>query len=151
MKRFRTVGPVNRTQFEILNLYDLPEKNLFPFDIVQFKGLFFHLTDPIAGLRIAADLSRDILIFSSAVIWGEADGSLRSVLQTQTQLHGSVERLTWFPTGPRICAELIRQLGFESIKLTKYKQIKSRPTRGRLEIVAARGKSRLKGLKGEAI
>ena len=151
IKRHRTLSPTNFVRFDILNLYDLPTLSLDPFDIVQFRGLFYHLTDPIGGLKIAADHSRDVLLFSTAVIWGEADGSLRSVLQPCNKLHGSTERLTWYPTGPRICAELIRQLGFDSIKLTKYNQIKRRPTRGRLELVAARENGRLQNLDGEPI
>ena len=73
------------------------------------------------------------------------------MLQPCDQLQGSTETLTWYPTGPKICAELIRQLGFESIKLMRYNQIKRRPTRGRLEIVAARDKGRLEMLDGELI
>ena len=151
IKRHRSIAPTSYIRFEILNLYDLPTLTLDPFDIVQFRGLFYHLTDPIGGLKIAADHARDVLLFSTAVVWGEADGSLRSVLQPCDKLHGSTEKLTWYPTGPRICAELIRQLGFDSIKLTKYNQIKQRPTRGRLELVAAREKNRLDDLPGEAI
>ena len=151
LKSVREIGPTNFVRLEVLNLFDLPSLELDPFDIVQFKGLFYHLTDPIGGLRIAADHSRDVLLFSTAVIWGEADGSLRSVLQSCDKLHGSAEKLTWFPTGPRVCAELIRQLGFEAIKLTRYSQVKRRPTRGRLELVAARDPQRLKYLDGEAI
>lgn len=151
VKRNRKIGPTDFVRLDILDLFDLPNLDLDPFDIVQFKGLFYHLPDPIGGLKIAADHSRDILLFSTAVLWGEADGSLRSVLQACNSLHGSTERLTWFPTGPRVCAELIRQLGFECIKLTRYGQIKRRPTRGRLELVAAREAGRLDKLEGELI
>ena len=151
LKRHREVGPTDYVRLEVLSLYDLPNLDLDPFDIVQFKGLFYHLHDPIGGLKVAADHCRDVLLFSTAVIWGQADGSLQSVIQDCDQLHGSTQRLTWYPTGPNVCAELIRQLGFESIKLTRFAQVKRRPTRGRLEIVAARDKDRLDGLDGETI
>ena len=151
IKNHRTVGPTDFVRLEVMNLYDLPAQDLDPFDLVQFKGMFYHLADPIGGLKIAADHCRDVLLFSTAVIWGQADGSLQSELQEDDKLHGSTHRLSWFPTGPKICVEMIRHLGFESIKLTRYNQVKRRPTRGRLEIVAARDKGRLDEIDGEVI
>ena len=42
--------------FEVPRLYDLPERELEPFDITLFNGIFYHLPEPVGGLRIAADL-----------------------------------------------------------------------------------------------
>lgn len=151
VKNKRTAGPTNRIQFEVLNIYDLPTKDLHSFDIVQFKGLFYHLSDPISGLRIAADHCRDILIFSTAFLWGEVDGALVQNTADPELLHGGVDSISWFPTGPSVCAELIRSLGFEQLKLTTMKQVKNRPERGRLEIVAARERGRLSNLPGDEI
>ncbi len=151
VRNHRTVGPTDRTQFEVFNLYDLPAKDLFPFDIVQFSSLFCHLPDPISGLRVAADLSRDVLIFSTSYIRGEADGSLKMVINEEVPLHGGIGQLSWYPTGPGVCAEIIRHLGFEEIKLTKTKLTQADPTRGRLNIVAARERNRLGNLTGEIV
>lgn len=151
VKNRRTVGPTNRVQLETLNLYDLPSKDLHSFDLVQFKGLFYHLSDPISGLKIAADHCRDILIFSTAFLWDEVDGALVQEFSDTELLHGGVDRISWFPTGPSVCAELIRNLGFEELKLTSIKQVKARPERGRLEIIAAREHGRLVELAGDEI
>ena len=143
-----TATPKNRIQFEIINLYDLPSWDLDPFDLVYFKNLFYHLPDPIAGLKIAADFSKDVIYFSSAFSWEQADGALIADPCDNEMLHGGTDRMKWLPTGPGICGELIKNLGFEEVKLTFQKQIKARPERGRLEIVAARDKGRLSNLEG---
>jgi len=151
VKNKRTVGPTNRIQLETLNLYDLPTKDLHSFDLVQFKGLFYHLSDPISGLKIATDHCRDILIFSTAFLWDEVDGALVQEMSDPELLHGGIDRISWFPTGPNVCAELIRNLGFEQLKLTSIKQVKARPERGRIEIIAARERGRLSELLGDEI
>ena len=53
-------------EFEVLDLYDLPKRALEPFDITVFKGIFYHLPEPIGGLRIAADLTRELLFLDTA-------------------------------------------------------------------------------------
>ena len=151
VKNKRTVGPKDRIQLEVCTLHDLPAKDLNPFDIVQFKGLFYHLADPISGLKIAADLCRDVLIFQTAFLWDEIDGALVQQIEEPDLLHGGLENLAWFPTGPEVCTELIRSLGFDDLKLTSMKQVRKRPERGRLQIIAARDRGRLKDLTGEAV
>ena len=150
-RKISNIGINKRLKFNTLNLYDLPTENNFPFDIVLFKNLFFHLEDPVGGLRIAADLSRDVLVFSSAVIWGQPDGSLRMAKCDEPKLHGGVSNLNWYPTGPGVCAEIIRNLGFEELVLTKCRQVAARPDYGRIEIIASRRKNRLGDLRGEIL
>src|SRR5205807_1767752 len=48
--------PKEDMRFEVLDLYDLPERGHEPFDVVLFNGIFYHLPDPIAGLKVAADM-----------------------------------------------------------------------------------------------
>ncbi|MEM9413639.1 MAG: methyltransferase domain-containing protein, partial [Planctomycetota bacterium] len=151
VKAKRNVAPTNRIQFEILDLYDLESMELDPFDFVQFRGLFYHLHEPVHGLRLAADLCSDVLLFTSSFLWDHPDGSLKFEACDHQPLHGGVSPMNWFPTGPGICGEILKSLGFEDLKLTKIKQVKKRPERGRLEIIAARDKGRLKLLDGTAL
>jgi hypothetical protein len=151
VKYFRDVASTERIQLEILRVEDLGKWSLDPFDIVLFKGIFYHLADPIHGLKLAGDLSRDILIFSTAFLWDRPDGHLALEHCPKEILHGGIETISWFPTGPKICADLIRNLGFEQIKLLKVKQTRRRPERGRLELVAARVCGRLDAIEGEEI
>lgn len=150
VKYFRNVAPTDRIQFELFNLYELHGWDLDPFDIVYFKGLFHYLSDPLYGLKLAADLSRDLLVFSTMTLWNQADGSLVMQRCDQDRLHTGIDNIGWYPTGTQVCTEMIRQLGFEHIKITSYKPVRSRPGKGRLEIVAARELGRLNGLPGRA-
>src|SRR6185437_15533884 len=55
-------GPRDDVRFEARDLYDLPKIHLEPFDVTLFKGIFYHLPDPITGLKIAADLTKELMI-----------------------------------------------------------------------------------------
>ncbi len=148
LRNRRNVFPANRIQFEVYDLYDLPDKNLDPFDFVHFKDLFNHLPEPMAGLRIAADYSKDLLFFASPFVLNRPDGSLVMDRGIRPLIHGRNGELGWLPTGSGVCAEIIRNLGFEEIKLIQSKRVRATPLRGRLEIIAAREKSRLKQVPG---
>ena len=47
VKAQRRVAETDRIQFRVNDLYDIPSQNLTPFDITMFKGIFYHLPDPI--------------------------------------------------------------------------------------------------------
>jgi tRNA (mo5U34)-methyltransferase len=94
----------------VCDLYDVPKLNLPPFDVVQFKGLFYHLPDPVSGLRIAADLTKELLILNTATLPGQ-EGSL--VLADEgAELMSGVYGLCWYPTGPVVLDRILRWLGF---------------------------------------
>ena len=61
LRKNRTIGTSENMEFEVCDLYDIPSKNLSPFDITIFKGIFYHLPDPIAGLEIAANLTKNLI------------------------------------------------------------------------------------------
>lgn len=63
-------------RFEERDLYDLPNLGLAPFDITLFKGIFYHLPDPIRGLKLAADLTREVIIVNTATLNDVPDGML---------------------------------------------------------------------------
>ena len=111
------------------DLYDLPGLGLDPFDIVQFKGLFYHLPDPVSGLRIAADLTKEILILNTATKPGEP-GSL--VLADEgTELMSGVYGLCWYPTGAEVLDRILRWMGFTEV-------VVNWEIEGRIEMLASK-------------
>jgi hypothetical protein len=62
----RTVGRNDLIELEVMDLYELPQRGVGPFDITLFKGIFYHLPDPITGLKAAADLTRELLIVDTS-------------------------------------------------------------------------------------
>ena len=125
-------------RFESRDLYELSD--LAPFDVTLFKGIFYHLPDPMAGLKIAADLTRETLIFNTAVRLGEPDGRLISWGSTSAHLMQGVHELGWFPTGPGAVEPILRWLGFNEFTVTHQEEggAGQHQSLGRLEMVARR-------------
>ena len=140
--------PTDQIEFREMDLYDLPTLNLEPFDYTYFSGIFYHLPDPITGLKIAADLTRDILLLNTAAV-AQSDNPLgmTMVYESTELVMSGVHRLAWFPNGPEILVEILKWLGFQEMKLSK--DVINHKNRRRLEIVASRQKGRLDGVQGE--
>jgi 2-polyprenyl-3-methyl-5-hydroxy-6-metoxy-1,4-benzoquinol methylase len=147
----RTVAPSDQVQFIVCDLNDLPGRNLEPFDITMFKGIFYHLPDPVSGLRIAAELTREIMFFNTSTAWGEKDGYLKCAMESRDMLMSGVDGLSWFPTGPGVIAEILDWLGFEEIKLVYNRQMSDLPHLGRIQMIASRDKGMLEKVRGDSI
>jgi SAM-dependent methyltransferase len=120
--------------FKRCDLYELPR--LEPFDVTLFKGIFYHLPDPIDGLKIAAELTQETLIVNTAMRIGEPDGRLVQWGSSAEHPMQGVHELGWYPTGPRAVVPILRWLGFTDIRET-YRDESNGPV-GRLELVATR-------------
>ncbi len=149
VKNHRTVAPVDRLGFRVQDLYDFPKLDMTPFDITIFKGIFYHLPDPVTGLKIAADMTNEVMIFNTSTTWGEEDGRLKSGWESRDKLMSGVHGLKWYPTGPKVMAEILRWLGFKEMKLMFYKQQYDQPQLGRTEIIASKVEGKLDAIGGE--
>jgi SAM-dependent methyltransferase len=125
-------------RFEVCDLYELPE--LQPFDVTLFKGIFYHLPDPISALKIVADLTRETLILNTATRSDYPDGVLVPTQEATDFSMNGVHGLCWYPSGPKALEPLLRWLGFSEITVTHH--VASAPPQpegmGRLELVARR-------------
>lgn len=132
--------PSDGIRFETLDLYDLPELGLKPFDITLFQGIFYHLPDPIRGLKVAADLTRELIIVDTAMRNGLPDGMLAIAREGSTQLMTGVYGLNWHPTGPNVLIQILSWLGFAETRVVRWRanHREDRPDIGRLRILASR-------------
>ena len=133
----RTAGPTDAMRFEVCDLYDVPNMRLQPFDITLFMGIFYHLPDPISGLKIAADLTRELMVVNTATKSGLPDGLLAIARESRELVLSGVYGLNWLPTGPDVIAQALRWAGFVETYLVWWKQEVS-PGRGRLEMLASK-------------
>jgi tRNA (mo5U34)-methyltransferase len=117
----------DRIRFEAIDVYDLPELGLEAFDITIFAGLFHHLADPVSGLKIAADLTNELMIFDTATMWGMEDDSL--VADTEGSLR-------WVPSGPAVVERILRWAGFIDTQVMHYMQTDE--TAGQVGILATK-------------
>lgn len=145
--------------FEVRDLYDIPQLKLEPFHLTLFNGIFYHLPDPVTGLKIAADLTREVLVIDSACSSAFGPEQKRGYLAASTEgdrhLMSGVYRLNWFPSGPAVLEHLLRWMGFREFRLLYWKRKVEKPTRtgelkdtiGRLSLAASKIEGLLDGLK----
>jgi len=138
----RYVGPKEDMTFKVCDLYDLPTLGLSPFDITLFNGIFYHLPDPIHGLKIAADLTNEVLILDTATRTGMPDGGLVLEHESQELIMSGIYGLNWLPTGPEVVKRVLNWAGFVDTRLVWWKQ-RTSGVSGRLEIVASKTPGRL--------
>ncbi len=144
--RYRQVAPVDRIEFYELDLYDVPQLGWSPFDLVYFSGIFYHLPDPITGLKIAAALTSDVLVLNTAMDHtGKQDMGLTLSFEGTEPLMSGVHELAWLPNNPETLYAVLRWLGFRDIVLAAD-QTNPTSRRRRVELYAARQPGRLQSM-----
>ncbi|WEJ99749.1 MAG: methyltransferase domain-containing protein [Candidatus Sphingomonas phytovorans] len=116
-------------------LADVPELGLKPFDVTLFSGILYHLPDPVAGLKIAADLTREVLIVNTETFPAKQDGLILNP-ESRTLLMSGVDGLAWYPTGETVVRQMLASCGFPHTRLRFNHATEGK--RRRLEIWAAR-------------
>lgn len=107
--------------FKKLDLYDFPKWNRSPFDVTYFRGIFYHLPDPVAGLKIAAEATRELLYLDTATMeyYQPEDfsgGLMASYEGTNSPMSGTYG-LNWYPTGHKVLRHILSWLGFCEVKV----------------------------------
>ncbi|HEX2092283.1 MAG TPA: DUF1698 domain-containing protein [Longimicrobiaceae bacterium] len=108
--------PGEQIGLDTLDLARLPERRLEPFDVTLFMGIFYHLPDPVTGLRIAADHTRELLVVNTAVCPGPGDALVLN-RESETAVMSGVHGLAWLPTNDRVIREVLRWCGFPHTRL----------------------------------
>jgi tRNA (mo5U34)-methyltransferase len=124
-------------EFEVMDLYDLPERGLEPFDLTVFKGIFYHLPDPVRGLKIAADLTKEALILDTNSRAGGPDGLLAIQEEGIEALMLGIHGLNWHPTGPGTIIQILEWAGFVDFHVMRWAR-EYEPGVGRFGMVASK-------------
>ena len=132
----------DRVRFEQFDLRQLDE-HLGPerFDLCLFKGIFYHVPDPVAALALAAAHVREVLILDTAVSIDKPDGFLELNFESAEHLMSGVHKLAWLPTGPVVLSGILKWLGFTETRLIFWRKPPNRLAR--IRIVGARAKPAL--------
>jgi tRNA (mo5U34)-methyltransferase len=131
--------PSDHMRFEVCDIYDLPSLELGRFDVTLFFGIFYHLPDPITGLKIAADMTDELLILNSATKAGQPDGLLVAERESPTRPMSGTQGLCWFPTGPQVLERTLNWLGFPETRCSVWRHApRQRGDLDRIEVMAAR-------------
>ena len=131
--------PSDGVETAVCDLADLREMQRDPFDVTLFNGLLYHLPDPVAGLRIAADLTRELIVVNTAILPREED-ALVLAPESKVQVMSGVHGLAWLPTNEKVVAAMLAWCGFPhwriSFEIPGYVE-----GWRRVEILAARDES----------
>jgi tRNA (mo5U34)-methyltransferase len=131
--------PSDGMRFEVCDLYDLPDLDAGRFDVSFFNGIFYHLPNPITGLKIAADRTDELLVVNTATMAGRRDGALVADRESPTKLMSGIYGLNWFPTGPLVLGRILRWLGFPDVRCSAWRSPPNQSEQlGRIELLAAR-------------
>jgi tRNA (mo5U34)-methyltransferase len=162
--RKNRTSDTSNMRFEVMDLYDVPKhQDIGSFDITWFSGIFYHLPDPVTGLKIAAEKTKDLIYISTATqnyIDPEPKrGALFGSYEGKDYVMTGVHNLNWFPSGPNCLANILKWLGFPHMRIIRWsKQVVNsrRPgdkarTVGRISVVAAREKERVKAFRRQQI
>jgi hypothetical protein len=109
------------------------------------------LPDPVTGLKIAADLTTDVLILNTAMMLDPNNPrGMTMARESRTKVMSGVHQLSWFPNGKETLRDIMLWLDFKDLKVTMFNERKDN-FRSRIEIVAAREKGRLDNIEGESL
>jgi tRNA (mo5U34)-methyltransferase len=132
-------APTDDMRFEVADLYDLPNRDMGRFDVTFFLGIFYHLPDPVTGLKLAADLTDEVLILNTATDAGRPDGLLVAEHESPTKAMSGAYGLCWKPTGPQVLAQILNWLGFPEVRCSVWRHAPNQSERlDRIEVIAAR-------------
>ena len=131
--------PSRDLEFEVLELQGLPALGLDQFDVTLFKGIFYHLPDPVQGLRLAAEHTRELLLVNTAFRPARGD-ALVLKMESDVEVMSGVDGLAWIPTGPSVLVRILGWCGFAHTRVRYIIDRAPRAGRGesRLELLAAR-------------
>jgi SAM-dependent methyltransferase len=124
--------------FEVCDLHEFDAE---PFEVTFFNSLLYHLPDPITGLKIAADLTREVIFVDTATRAGMPDGYLAIENESEELLLSGIHGLNWLPTGPDVLDRMLEWVGFVESRV-----ISNFPVRedvGRMAMVASKIPGRL--------
>jgi tRNA (mo5U34)-methyltransferase len=127
----------DEVRFEVADIYDLPTMGLRPFDVTLFKGILYHLPEPVGGLRAAAEMTNELMIVNTATMSGWSDGALVPNPESTEQVMSGVHGLGWYPSGPDVVVEMLRWVGFVETRLVWWRP-EVRGGHGRLELLASK-------------
>jgi SAM-dependent methyltransferase len=124
--------------FERCTADDFLDRGSQSYDVVFFKGIFYHLPDPIHTLMRFCDLARERILVDTMTRDDIPEGCLLAMRESTTHVMSGVDGPAWAPGGPQALAGLLRYKGFAKIDTVFWRHGEGDVPRGRMRLVASR-------------
>ena len=137
-------------RFETMHMNDVADLNE-RFDVTLFKGVFYHLPDPIRAVELLASVTEHVMFIDSATSVQAPDDTLTVKFESAEHLMSGVDGLSWYPGGPSVIAKIAAAFGFGHHHVLYNRIGQSNDTRdvasdsiGRCGVLVARDESALR-------
>lgn len=113
------------------------------FDITLFKGVFYHLPDPIGALVKLCGATSEMIVVDSASRSDIPENALVTFRESTTHVMSGADGLAWLPGGPKAVTDILEHCGFGNHRTVYWHRSTEHgpPDRGRFRVVAARSAS----------
>lgn len=138
IKSVKYPNAANAIRFEVGDLRHFLARRDRQFDVVIFKGVFYHLADPIGTLLDLCDATREFLLIDTASSDLIPEHCLAPIAESTTQVMSGVDGLAWLPGGPAAIRPALQFKGFKSIRLAFWHHGITQADRGRFRLLASR-------------
>ena len=107
-------------------------------EITIFKGVFYHLPDPIHVLLSLCSATKETILVDTASSEEVPEHCLFPIQESTSHLMSGVDGLSWFPGGPAAITPVLKYAGFTKIDLIFWHHKVVRDALGRFRVVAQR-------------
>lgn len=121
-------------EFKIDDLQNIDRK----FDFVMFKGVLYHLANPLSALEKVAEITKEYCLIDTAGSLDAPDDTMQMYFEKDGLMAGN-ESISWLPGSGKLIGKYLDYVGFKSWKILMEKPYPDRRTQ--------RGKSTVPPLK----
>jgi len=116
------------------------------YDVTLFKGLFYHLADPIHELLKLCSITNELMVLNTVTRTDIPEDCLSPIFEKGKKLMSGVEGQSWYPGGPQAVIPSFVYSGFPYTRTIFHRSIgKLHGTQvGRMEVHAARNEALFK-------
>lgn len=126
----------DKIDFKTTHLNQIKDKK---FDVTLYKGVLYHVPNPIESLVQLADMTNDVLIVDSASKTNSTPNSFTINFESVTHVMSGVDKLAWLPSGPDVVKEILQWKGFTKFQIPYWhKENVINSNWGRFRIIAQR-------------
>ena len=126
-----------KMHFDVSHIHDL-EKMDRKFDITLFKGVLYHIPDPIHSLKTVCDMTNEVLILNTAGSLEAPADCLKVFFEDPDSSMAGIDNMAWLPGSPQVLRHILEWCGFKYSRVYQRIQYPDRPHMQRIGLIAAR-------------